>query len=265
MKLMKVRIIAASLLMALHMSFGAAAKQPGSLSYLEATPVGSWQLREDINTDHKGRQTVNSVRTSMVASEQRDGERHYWVEMVIDAYKLKKNGKRKKIGEQTVVKSLMSETALTSDPANAIANLRGLGKEIIMQNGDEDPLIIRGAGGIAGAMMQSLGTEVTFEFEEQGSETVAVAAGEFEARKLHGKGSAESKIMFSKIKVESDTVLWFSGEVPFGIVRSEGTSVINGKDNSHTMELLEFGTEGAVSLITKTPQELPSIPGLFNQ
>ena len=38
-----------------------ASSQDLNYNFLEATPIGSWQLREDTNTDHKGRQTVFAI------------------------------------------------------------------------------------------------------------------------------------------------------------------------------------------------------------
>ena len=91
---------------------------------LNSTPVGSWQLREDINTDHKGRKTVSVMRTSMLGSEMREGKKFYWIEMVMDSYRLKKD-KRKKDGDQMVLKTLVPEASLQVDPANIMTNLRG--------------------------------------------------------------------------------------------------------------------------------------------
>lgn len=230
---------------------------------LAATPEGSWQLREDTNTDHKGRQTVTSIKTSMLSSEVRDGENYYWMEMVINNFKLKK-GKRKPTGDQAIIKSLMPADVLSGDPANAMTNMRGLGKEIVIQNGKDDPMIIRGAGGLAGAMMKSFGTEVNFDFSDLGTEQIEVPAGQFEARKISGKGTTETTVVFKKIKVESDSVVWMSEEVPFGMVKAEGVSIVNGKKSTNSTILIDHGHLGASSLITKTPRELPSMKNIFS-
>ena len=42
---------------------------------LNSTPVGSWQLREDTNIDHKGRKSVIRIRSSMLSSEMREGQK----------------------------------------------------------------------------------------------------------------------------------------------------------------------------------------------
>ncbi|MGI9232055.1 MAG: hypothetical protein ACR2RD_00355 [Woeseiaceae bacterium] len=133
--------------------------------FLKTTPIGSWQLREDTNTDHKGRQTVAATRTSLVGEEVRDGD-------------------------------------------------------------------------------------------------VTATAGSFPARKIQGTGTAEMKVIFKKISVTSNNTAWLSDQVPFGMVRSEGESITNGKTSTHSSELLEYGESGAVTQITKTPEDLPAMPSM---
>ena len=229
---------------------------------LGSTPIGSWQVREDINTDHKGRQTVTTIRTSMLGTETRDGQQYYWIEMVMENFKVSKKGKRKPVGDRAIMKSLMSAETLSGDPANIMTNLRGLGKEIIIQSGDEDPMIIREAGGMFGAIMKGMGMEVNYDFNELGGEKVSVAAGEFDTNKVQGSGVTESKVMFKTMRVESDSTVWMSDKVPFGMIKAEGQSLINGKQNSHSSQLMEFGMEGAKSLITKPPTEMPAMPNM---
>lgn len=229
---------------------------------LSATPVGSWQVREDTHKDHKGKESILVMKSSLLSTEMRDGQQHYWIEMVMNSYKVKR-GKRKQEGEQVVMKSLVPESTFSGDPANVLSNLRGFGVEMIMQNGDQDPMIIRGSGGMFSAMMQSMGTEVNYTFDELGSEQVSVPAGTFATKKVQGSGTTETKVMFRKFRVESDSTVWLSDEIPFGTVKTVGTSTTNGKKSSFSSVLVEYGTSGAKSLITKTPQEMPSIPG-FN-
>ena len=232
---------------------------------LSSTPVGSWQLREDTNTDHKGRKSVIQIRSSMLSSEMRQGEKFYWIEMVMDSFMVKKNGDRKKDGDQMVMKTLVAESSMSGDPANVMTNLRGFGTEIIMQTGNSDPMRLTGEGGMFGSMMQAMGTEVNYNFSELGDESVTVAAGDFDTRKIQGSGFTEAKVVFKKIRVESDSIVWMSKKVPFGMVKSEGTSITNKKKSAHSSELLEFGMTGAISLITKEPQELPSLGDMFKK
>lgn len=237
-------------------------------NFLSSTPIGSWQQREDTTTDHKGRSQVSVSRTSMLAKERRNGEDHYWVEMEMDSFKVSKKGKRKKSGESVIFKVLIAESAFSADPGNIMMNLQGFGAEMIMQSGKSDPMRMTGAGGFMGGLMKSLGVKVNHDFQQLGQESVTVAAGEFDTSKIQGSGTTTVKVIFKKINVVSDSTAWMSSKVPFGIVKSEGTSTTNGKASTHSSELLEFGLSGAVTKITKTPQEMPEMPdigGLFKK
>ena len=229
--------------------------------FLKATPMGSWQLREDTTTDHKGRQTVAATRTSLVGEEVRDGEKHYWIEMEINTFKVKK-GKRKPTGDKIFFKTLVAESAFKDDPANAVNNVRAFGKEMIMQTGDQDPIRITGAGGMAESMMQAMGTSISYTYDFVGDEDVTVTAGSFPTRKIQGNGTTEMKVIFKKISVTSNNTAWLSDRVPFGMVKSEGESITNGKTSTHSSELLEYGESGAVTQITKTPEDLPAMPSM---
>ena len=228
---------------------------------LQSTPVGSWQLREDTTTDRKGKKTVTQMRSSLIAEVMRDGEKHYWIEMAMESFEIKR-GKRKPSGDTVIIKSLVPESALQDDPANAVNNLRAFGKEIIMQSGDADPIMIRGAGGLAGSMMQAMGMKVSYEYDYVGNESVSVTAGEFPARKIQGSGATEFKMMMRKTRITSKNTAWLSDRVPFGIVKAEGETVTNGKKSTNVAELLAYGTSGASTQITKTAQELPEIPNM---
>jgi len=100
---------------------------------LASFPEGSWQIREDSDTNHKGKQTLAVVKTSILAKEIRNGRTHYWTEMALDNFKVTKKGKR------LVIKSLIAEESLRGDPANILGNLRNFGEEIIIQNGQGRP------------------------------------------------------------------------------------------------------------------------------
>lgn len=232
-----------------------------NFNFLEATPIGSWQLKEDTTTDHKGRQTIAVTRSSLVGEETRDGEKYYWIEMEMNTFKVKKD-KRKPEGDNIIFKTLVAESAFNDDPVNAVNNVRAFGKEIIMQTGDQDPIRITGAGGMAESMLQAMGTKISYSYDYIGDEEVTVKAGSFSTRKIQGTGATEMKVVFKKISVTSSNTAWLSDRVPFGMVRSEGESITNGKTSTHSSELLEYGGSGAVSQITKTPEELPVMPSL---
>lgn len=234
-----------------------------SFDILGASPVGSWQTREQIDTNRKGKQTGTKIKTSMIGKEQRNGKLHYWIEMEVDSFKIKKNGKRKSVGKTAIIKSLVPATMFKDDPENVIGNLRAFGVETIIQNGDEKPMKMSASSGLIGSAMKMANVEIQHDYTELGTETVSVKAGQFNTSKMKGVGSVSSKILFKKVKVESDSTVWMSRKVPFGIVKLEGSTVTNGKETSQSAELLEYGTSGAKSAITGTPQEMPKIPNLF--
>ncbi len=232
-----------------------------NIDILKSTPIGSWSVREDTTTDHRGRQSVIVMRTSMLGSEERGGKKHYWIEMVADSFKLKKN-KRKKDGDRVIMKTLVSADMFQGDPANAVQNLRGVGEEMIVQNGDSQPMRMSGAGGFAQGMLKGMGAEINFDYKSLGKADVSVPAGDFSTEKLQGSGSTTMKLMFKKMTITSNATSFYSDKVPFGIVKVEGDSTVNGKASTNQTVLLEYGTSGATSLITGTPQEMPEMPNM---
>ena len=232
---------------------------------LDSTPIGSWQVRENIDTNHKGKRYGNTIRTSLLGAENRDGVKYYWIEMVMNSFKISKKGKRKKDGDQTIMKSLIPVDLLSGDPANVMGNLRGFGEEIIIQSGKGDPTRITKSGGFLAGMMKSFDIEIKHDFNDLGSDTIEVSAGSFDTKKIQGHGSVDGKILFKKFHVESDTTVWMSKKVPFGTVKMESTSVNNRKTTTSTSQLLEYGMSGAKSLITKEPKDMPQMPNLFGK
>ncbi len=221
-----------------------------------STPEGSWAVRETIVTNHKGKQTATLTRQKYLGSEQRQGKTYYWLETEIDNYKIKKN-KRKRDGEHMILKVLVSEDVMNSDPANVVNNLQGFGKEIIMQTGDNPPMKMVEGGLLAGTLMKSMGMEVNYKFTPEGKETIDTVAGDFKARRVTGVGSAHTKILFKKFDMQSQSVMWFSDRVPFGIVKSENTDTVNGKESHSQTQLLEYASSGAVTAITGEAQQMP--------
>lgn len=233
-----------------------------SYDLISSTPVGSWQLRQEITTDHKGKAQLSEIKTSLVGEEKRDGVDYVWVEMSMKTFKYKKGEKGKEQGDGMVIKVLLEKSLLKGKPEDVFNNMRGLGKEIIMQQGDADPMKIEEGGMLGGAMMQSLGMEIDYNFEEKGSETADVPAGKFKCKVVEGEGSVSAKIVFKTIKVDSTVKQWI-GDVPFGIVKSEDTSTMDGKTSTTSAVLLDYGKSGAVSEITKEPQAMPGLGSIF--
>jgi hypothetical protein len=233
-----------------------------SFDFMSSSPVGSWQLREQIDTDHKGRKTAMLMRTSMIAKENRNGKPHYWIEVGMDSFKISKKGKRKANGKRVVMKSLVRESTLIGDPANVLTNLRTFAIETIMQSGDRKPMRMTNAGGFMDGTMKMMNTEIKYDFQSLGNESVNVKAGQIDTQKIRGTGSVDMKILFKKLHIDSDTTIWISEEVPFGTVKMQGTAVTNGKSSEQIGELLEYGSSGALSEITQAPEDMPVLPKL---
>lgn len=239
--------------------------QAASFDLLNSSPLGSWQIRETIDTNHKGKKSGTRVKTSMVGKEQRNGQTHYWIEVNVENFKIKKNGQRKAKGKPVFIKSLVPAEVLKGDPENAISNLRAFGVETIIQNGNQRPMKIDNSNGLIAGAMKAAKVEVKHDYQSVGEETITVAAGEFNVRKLQGAGSASANLVIKKIKIDSDSTVWVSSKVPFGLVKADATTLTNGKTSTQKTELLEFGLRGAVSAITQTPQKMPSITNPFGQ
>jgi len=118
-------------------------------------------------------------------------------------------------------------------------------------------------GGLLTNTLNTLGAEIRYDFANQGSETINTLIGDFATDKINGKGVIEMNTVFKKIRVESDTTMWVSSKIPFGIVQQKGTTISNGKTSTQSSKLLEFGMSGAVSEITQEPEEMPNLGELF--
>ncbi len=221
-----------------------------------STPEGSWAVREITMTDHKGRQSVIVMKQKFLGSEQREGQTYYWLETEMDNYKLKK-GKRKRDGEHMIMKVLVSKEAMNSDPANVVNNLQGFSQEIIMQSGDDQPVNMSGGGLMVSAALKAFDIKIKYQFTVEGEETIDTAIGQFKTKRVSGTGSSSVKILFKKIETKSQSLMWISDEVPFGIVRGEATDTINGKEEHSKTVLTEYANSGAVTAINGEVVEMP--------
>lgn len=229
---------------------------------LPSTPVGSWQVREEIMTDAKGQQTLLRVKTALLDAVAHQGTPHYWIETAMESYQLKK-GQRKAAGQPMVMKVLVDASVMSKEPQNVIGNLQRYGREIILQQGNQDPMRITEGGTFAEFIMKSMGVKVEYDYQPNGVKTVEVPAGKFECTNLKGSGTAEVRAVIQTIRVQSEMEACVSDQVPFGIVYYQSTSTTNGKASTSEGKLTEFGESGAVSQITKTPMDAPQMPKLF--
>ncbi len=252
-------------ILSLTLAVSATAAFSAGYNLEKSTPVGSWQLRQEIMQDSDGRPQYAEVKTSMVGEEERDGIDYVWVEMVRDSFRYKNGQKGKKAGDTVIVKILLEASLLKGNPEDVFNNMRGLGKEIIMQSGDADPMKIEEGGMLGGAIMDTLGMEIDYNFEETGKEKVETAAGKIKCKVIEGTGSVKTKIIFKTIVIDGTSKQWMSDEVPFGIVKAESTSTMNGETSTTSSLLLDYGKKGATSQIQGEAQSLqiPGLKGLF--
>ena len=219
----------------------------------DITPAGSWVEREQRTVDHKNRETVATMRQTMLGKEPCGDETCYRVESVTNTYKIKKNGEMKQQGEQAIVQTLIAESVFNADPANAMNNLSGFGKEIIFQTGEGQPMRIEEGGTLAGFMMQALGVKADYTFTSAGKESVETPAGTFRAEKFNGTGSVDTRILIQKISIRSESEFWMSPDVPFGFAKMVSKDLVNNKPQSTEAYVKNFELSGGETLITGEP------------
>lgn len=231
-------------------------------NFIKSTPVGSWAISENTTTDKKGKKTLLVVKQSLVGKDIYEGTLHYWIEMEMQSYKLKKD-KRKKTGKTMIMKLLVNLDTFANDPENIMGNLNKYAKTIIMQTGDQDPMKMENTGAMAQGMMQAAGTQIEYSYNVTGTKKASVPAGQLNCTVMQGSGSTQVKIMFRKMKIESEIESCFSNKIPFGMVYSNSDILTNGKPSKSENVLIEYGTSGAKTAITKEPVEMPKIPKMF--
>ncbi len=228
-----------------------------------STPIGSWQTREEISTDHKGKQSAAVVTVSLLEKESRNGSPFVWIEMHMQNFKIKKD-KRKADGDPMTMKVLVPEARMHEDAASLMTNLRGFGEEIILQSGDDEPILISNSGMLAQQMLAAMGAEFDFDFRETGSEKWEVPAGSFTCTMLEGEGESRTKIMFKEIVIHSKSRTCITEKVPFGIVYGTAVTTSNGDDMHTETRLLDFGMSGAKTRIKGEPVAAPEMPSMYN-
>ena len=221
----------------------------------QSTPVGSWQEREETTTNHKGKQTLTVVKTSLLGEESYQGAKHFWLEIETKNYKLK-NGKRKPVGKPLTIKSLVDASVTTANATNVISNVNKYGRILIMQNGDEDPMLIDTNSLVGKAMLQQLGTKTEYHFAKAGKAAADTPSGKVQCTQYNGSGSAEMNLVIKKIRVVSEMQTCVSDKIPFGVVSYTTNATINGKKTVSEAVVVDYGSTGAVSRITKEAKPL---------
>ncbi len=259
-----------AIVLALGVAIPAAAQQGGSIEeilndidVLDATPPGSWARYESVEYDKKGRgKTASTMTNKFLSRETVDGVDHMWLEMEMQSYKIGRNGERKADGKPMVMKVLVEESFFSQGGGN-IGALRGFGKEMIMQQGDETPMRMTNVGAMAAGLGGMAEVNMDGTYERHGTVDVDTPAGSFDAVHVSGTQQATVGVAMLKRTITSDIELWVSPDVPFATVRNVFTE--QGRSARRTeMILQEYGTSGAASAITGTPEdiEMPAMPGL---
>ncbi|BFM05674.1 hypothetical protein [Halioxenophilus aromaticivorans] len=248
-------IINALIVFAVALPMMSVARADMQFDFAKSTPVGSWQVREEITTNHKGKQELTVIKTSLLSKTEYNGAPHYWVEMEMASYKLK-NDKRKAKGKPVVMKALVDASVANGEVANVMGNINKYGREIIFQTGDDAPIRIEQSGLIGQTMLQSLGTKVSYQFSKVGEQSLKVPAGTIACTAYQGTGSTEINIVIKKIRVDSDNETCLSDKIPFGVVQAVADMTSNGKPSKTESVLIEYGKSGAVSKITQEPKSM---------
>ena len=216
--------------------------------YLASTPIGSWVTMEETITRGKKVEVVE-VSRSLVGQEVVDGRRHFWIEIKTQAYKVSKKGKRKPKGDPGLVKILADARVFGGNVANIMGNIQNLASRMYVKN-DDKVMDMSGGGALADAMLKATGAAIDFKMTDLGeSRDIDTPIGKVSAHLYKGVGDASVKILFKKIETHNETRMWLSDEVPFGLVETEGVTIVNGKEEYASGRIIAAGMSGAKSEI----------------
>lgn len=214
---------------------------------LAASPVGSWQLSREISVGRDGQRAGRISRTSMLGEELRDGVKHYWVEIASQPIRVEANGDNVADGDKFIVLSLVPEPILRC-AKESLLNLSQHAVDSVVQMGDQAPARIAVDDGSSktSSVRSNRSSQRITDLE---AEPLQLNTKVFETLKLNIFRRINNDK--AKVNARSDLVLWYSNAVPFGIIKTEGTSVINGEPKKSTREILEFSLTGATVQMTQ--------------
>ncbi len=215
------------------------------IDLLASSPVGSWQLSRELGVGRDGKRAGRTLRTSMLGQEQRDGKPHYWVETASQPVAVDSEGQIVEDGQRMVVLSLIPEPVLRC-AKESLLNLNQSAVDGVVQIGNEPPIRIKTG---TNQQTQRRANRSAQQITDLANETIAHEGRPLETLKLNVVTRIDNKSM--KVQARSDMVLWYSDEVPFGVVKTDGTSVINGEPKKSVRELLEFSRTGATIQMTQ--------------
>lgn len=246
-------VIAATLSILIARASAGADQTQVRFNFVAATPLGSWQAREQVRTAADGSKKILQIKASHVGSETRGGEPYAWIELELKPSEIDKKGKVKE-QPAIIAKLLIRQWFFDLDAGNVLSNPFSVAQEVILQSGGKTPIRYYGKG------LQKVGNlmdmKTKFAWKQVGVETVSAADSSFEALHLHGTGTADthSMLKIKKVSVATEADFWYSPKVPFGLLRGEIKNP-DGRAESWVGELKSFGTSGAVSQITGLPKD----------
>ena len=226
--------------------------------------VGSWQEREEITYNAKGKKTnIATIWVGIVDKEDIAGVPHVWMEMRTQTYRENRKGERKPKGEQAIMKTSIETSALTDfdDPFN---NMRKFAKDTIIKNGNAKPMRMRAGGVMADMILKAFGASVDFTLEPSGkTESINTPAGDFHADQYLGTGSVEMQVLIRRVRVDSEIDMWLSEDVPMGVVKQHITNTQGKKVTRIETQLLAHGTDATSLIDNAEAQDMPGL-NIFN-
>ncbi len=225
-------------------------------NYLASTPVGSWVTMEETTTRGKKTEVMEMTR-SLVGEENVDGKRHLWIEMKTQTYKVNRKGIRKAHGDPAIIKLLTDASVFNGNAANILGNIRNLAVRMYVKNGDK-VMDLSGGGAFADAMLQATGTSMDFKMTDLNERrNIETPLGTVSANLYQGVGEASVKVLIKTVNTRTETQMWLSDEVPFGLVESTSKTTINGNEESGSSRIVAVGMSGAASEIDENSAANP--------
>ncbi len=215
-------------------------------NFMANTPVGSWVTTEDSIIRGKKTEVMHTTK-SLVGEEVRNGKRHVWLEIKTQLFKLDRKGKLKQKGETGYVKMLSDASIFDGDAGNVMANLKKVAVKMYIKNGDT-VMDMSGGGAFANSMMQASGSNLEYQMTDLNqNKNIDTPLGTVSAHGYKGVGDFEMKVVIKTIKSHSEAEMWYSEDVPFGLVEMNSVSTVNNKKETATSKIIAAGFSGARS------------------
>ena len=226
-----------------------------TLEFVDLPAVGSW-AEYRVTLGNTNQRTVTSQKVAFLSSQKSDEGWFYWfqLESESDDY-----------GPKRV--PVVIQFAVSKEAAHAHSNLFSNIRELIVQVGDAPAFRVARSfielgmtKGLLGGGAGGAGSPVDYLFRDLDVSKVKTKAGEFECKAKKGIGKAWVVLSLEspeRFEVDSISELWYSDEIPFGLVRQVVSQSGDGPserdlamviDSEQTVELTAFGA-GARSAV----------------